>query len=222
VDAQIVGPELSTIENYIHIYMRRWQSFLQGKRYNKKIIAMLRVPKIFFHFVLSELRLLKVKLMFSSQFAASSGSASCFYFHCPFIAKFTCVQTWLAKIQIKFFVKIPEKVLKETRSSADFTHSSKHNSCIFFVFSVQGKYTYTTTAYFDSSMDTCDIIGLPVYIPGFSSRIIALISTSFSISLLVMTLSLASLNINVGHGFHARKALLWKELLQGAATCTSL
>jgi hypothetical protein len=37
-----------------------------------------------------------------------------------------------------------------------------------------------------------------------------------------MTLSLASLNTNVGYGFHAQKVLHKKELLQGAVTNTSL
>jgi hypothetical protein len=64
--------------------------------------------------------------------------------------------------------------------------------------------------------------GLPAYMPDSSSYIITLISTSFTIFLLVMTLSLASLNTNVGYGFHAGKVLLEKELLQGAVTSTSL
>jgi hypothetical protein len=60
--------------------------------------------------------------------------------------------------------------------------------------------------------------GLHDYVPHSSSYIIVLTSASFSISLLVMTLSLASLNTNVGYGLHACKVLLEKGLLQGAVT----
>jgi hypothetical protein len=52
--------------------------------------------------------------MFFCQSAAFIRSACCFYFHCPFIAKFTCVQTWVAEMHIAFFF---ENILKSSKGN---------------------------------------------------------------------------------------------------------
>jgi hypothetical protein len=84
----------------------------------------------------------KMKLTFPSEFAAFITSACCFCFHCPFIAKFICVQTWVAEMQIEFFFENTCKTLREICSVADFTHLSTRKSSIFRIGSSGERYLY--------------------------------------------------------------------------------
>jgi len=123
------------------VYNRKLHSYLceelveQVKRYVHKIVAILHSRHLLSsYFVLRKLRLSKMKPMFFSQSAALIRNACCFNFHCPFITKFTRVQTWVATMQLVLFCENISKALRETGSSEDFSHSSTYGLCIFHLF----------------------------------------------------------------------------------------